>query len=69
MARSSDTPSYKTLSAELDEVMARLEQGDLDIDEAVECYERGLKLVKQLETFLRDAENKVTILKSELEEE
>jgi exodeoxyribonuclease VII small subunit len=65
--------SYKELSDELSQVMSQLEGGDLDIDEAVKCYERGLALVKELEKHLKDAENKVTTLKAstlgELEEE
>lgn len=56
--------TYKELSEELDRVMADLERGDLDIDEAVKCYERGLAIVKELEAHLQDAENKVTQLKA-----
>jgi exodeoxyribonuclease VII small subunit len=56
--------SYKELSNELDQVMADLEGGELDIDQAVQCYERGLAIVHELETYLKDAENKVTELKA-----
>lgn len=61
--------SYKELSEELDTVMAQLEGGELDIDEAVTCYERGLAIVRELETYLKDAENKVTELKAAVLEE
>jgi exodeoxyribonuclease VII small subunit len=61
--------SYKDLSAELEQVMTDLESGDLDIDQAVKCYERGLKIVRELETHLKDAENKVTELKARAIEE
>ena len=70
---SGQTASYRELSDELDKVMADLEGGQLDIDEAVQCYERGLAIVRKLEGYLKDAENKVTELKAttikELEEE
>lgn len=56
--------TYKQLSEELTSVMADLEGGELDIDEAVECYERGLAIVKKLEVYLTDAENKVVELKN-----
>ncbi len=56
--------TYTELSGELQQVMAKLEQGELDIDEAVRCYERGLAIVKQLEDYLQTAENKVTELKA-----
>jgi len=55
--------NYKALSDELEQAMAELERGDLDIDQAVECYERGLVIVRQLEDYLKDAENKVIELK------
>lgn len=61
--------TYTELSTELEEVMSRLEGGELDIDEAVQCYERGLAIVRQLETYLKDAENKVTQLKAATVEE
>lgn len=56
--------NYTDLSAELQQVMRKLEQGDLDIDEAVRCYERGLVIVAELEKYLQTAENKVTELKA-----
>ncbi len=58
---------YQTLSKELDEVMERLQSDDISIDEAVASYERGMQLVKELETYLKKAENKVTKIKSSFE--
>lgn len=64
-----ESKSYAQLSAELHKIMEDLESGDLDIDEAVSCYERGLKLVGELENHLKRAENKVTELKARLLDE
>jgi exodeoxyribonuclease VII small subunit len=61
--------SYKELSDELAKVMQSLEGGDLDIDQAVVCYERGLQIVRELEAHLKDAENKVIALKASVSEE
>jgi exodeoxyribonuclease VII small subunit len=55
---------YQALSSELALLMSQLEQGDLDVDEAVTCYERALSLVGQLETYLSQAENRITELKA-----
>lgn len=63
------TPTYKELSDELEKVMDNLEQGDLDIDDAVKCYERGLELIKELEAHLKKAENRVTQLKESVLED
>jgi exodeoxyribonuclease VII small subunit len=56
--------NYETLKAELDAIMLTLSQEDLDVDKALECYERGLELVKTLETYLKTAENQVSELKA-----
>ena len=56
--------NYQALNAELEEILARLQSADLDIDEAVTAYERGMEIVKKLETYLKDAENKVTKIKA-----
>jgi exodeoxyribonuclease VII small subunit len=56
--------NYIELSQELNGVMTRLEQGELDVDEAVECYDRGLQIVSILETHLSDAENRVSELRA-----
>jgi exodeoxyribonuclease VII small subunit len=55
---------YQALQAELDAIMLALQQEDLDVDQAVQYYERGLKLVGQLQAYLKTAENKVTELKA-----
>lgn len=57
---------YKALNQELEDILARL-QTDLDIEEAVQAYERGVTIAKQLETYLKEAENKVTTLKKSWE--
>lgn len=56
---------YQALSAELDEVMAKLQDESLDVDSALKYYERGLELVQQLEAYLETAENKVRKLKAQ----
>lgn len=54
---------YQTLSTELDDVLAKLQNPDIQVDEAVKLYERGLMLVAQLEKHLKQAENKLTKIK------
>ena len=60
--------NYQELSEELELILGALQQDDVDIDDAMQKYERGLQLVKQLETYLKAAENKVTKLKAEVTE-
>lgn len=58
---------YKSLSTELDDILARLQSAELNVDEAVDLYERGMKIAKELETYLKEAENKVTKIKADWE--
>ena len=54
---------YQTLSQELETVLADLQRDDVQVDEAVKLYERGLALAADLETHLQEAENKIRQLK------
>jgi exodeoxyribonuclease VII small subunit len=62
-----DKPSYQKLASELDDILLELQQSDLDVDEAVKKYERGLMLIKELEKYLDEAENKVSQLKAKFQ--
>jgi exodeoxyribonuclease VII small subunit len=55
--------NYQELSQELDTILAQLQSDDFDIDEALKLYERGIEITKQLESYLKTAENKVSKLK------
>ncbi len=57
-------PTYEQLKADLDEVMSALQQEDLDVDRALEYYQKGLELVQAIEAYLKTAENKVVELKA-----
>ena len=64
MSKSKPTISYEKLKNELDSIMVELQRQDLDVDQALTYYQRGLELTRQLETYLKEAENKVTQLKA-----
>lgn len=55
--------SYQGLQTELDMIIEQLQSGDLDIDEAMKLYERGSVVLKELETYLKQAENKIKTIK------
>jgi exodeoxyribonuclease VII small subunit len=57
------TKDYQALSLELDEVLAKLQQSNVRVDEAVKLYEQGLQLIELLEKHLEQAENKIEKLK------
>jgi exodeoxyribonuclease VII small subunit len=55
--------NYQDLNSELEEVLAKLQSPDIQVDEAVKLYEQGLKLAAELEKQLKQAENKIEKLK------
>lgn len=57
--RSMPKQTYHQLQAELAAILDRLQSEDIDIDTAVADYEQGLKVIAELERYLKHAENKV----------
>lgn len=57
------TKPYKQLQTELDEVMSKIQAEELDVEEAIKLYEKGEKLIAELEAYLKTAENKIKKLK------
>lgn len=57
--------NYQGLSAELEAILSELQSGELDIDEAVKKYQRGMEIVQELQKYLKEAENKVKKVKAD----
>jgi exodeoxyribonuclease VII small subunit len=51
--------SYQVLRAELDTVIARLQDPAGDVDDAVALYEQAMQLTRKLEKHLEAAENRI----------
>lgn len=56
---------YQALSRELDEIVIKLQSEDMAIDDAIKLHERGIDITKQLEQYLKVAENKVSKISGE----
>lgn len=54
--------SYKEASIELERIVRSLESGDLELEEALESYERASQLLTALRERLATAEQKVSVL-------
>jgi exodeoxyribonuclease VII small subunit len=54
---------YQIVKTQLDDVLAKLQQPDVQVDEAVELYRQGLALASELEQYLEQAENTIKQLK------
>lgn len=60
----SDDFNYQAKSQELDDIIASLQNPDGNIDEAIKNYENGKKIIKEIDDYLKTAENKIKKLKS-----
>ncbi len=55
-------PNLEKDLSELNNLIVQMESGDISLDEALGHFEKGVKLVKQCQGALNDAEQKVKIL-------
>ena len=51
--------------AELEQLVERMEQGNLPLEESLKLFERGVQLTRACQKALKDAEQKVQILLEE----
>ena len=62
-------PDFEQSLTELEALVAKLEQGDVPLEEALKTFERGVALTRQCQTALRTAQQKVEVLLSRSGEE
>lgn len=54
--------NFETALGELEQIVTRLESGDLPLEEALNEFERGVQLARQGQQTLQQAEQRVQIL-------
>ena len=54
--------NFEEQMEELENIVEQLEKGDLDLQKSVEKFEEGIKISKQCNKMLEEAEKKITIL-------
>ena len=57
----------KTLE-DLEQLVEKLEEGEMPLDQALKEFERGIMLTRQCQAVLKDAEQKIEILLANTEE-
>ncbi len=58
----SETPDFETALKRLEEIVKKLENGELPLDSALQLFEEGIKLSRFCHTKLEEAERRVEIL-------
>ena len=66
MTEKSQTPNFETAMAELEELVAQIETGNLSLEESLKQFEQGIKLSRVCQQALTDAEQRVKILTESL---
>lgn len=61
-AKNIDEMTFKEASIELEQIVRSLEAGDLELEDSLERYGRGVELLKSLRERLATAEQKVQVL-------
>lgn len=60
----STSPSFETALSELENLVERMESGELTLEESLKSFEQGIALTRSCQQALNEAEQKVEILTS-----
>ncbi|MBW3113563.1 exodeoxyribonuclease VII small subunit [Bacillus sp. MCCB 382] len=60
MAKSKEELSFETAMDQLEEIVEKLEEGEVPLEKAMEFYQKGMDLSKYCHDTLQKAENQLT---------
>lgn len=69
MAKSKKEENFEENLEELEQIVEKLEEGKLNLDDSLKEFEKGIKLYKNCKTKLQSAEKKISVLTESLKEE
>ncbi len=61
-ATTQEPASFEAAMAELEALVARMEDGELPLEESISAYQRGAELLRHCEKILADAEQRIKVL-------
>ena len=59
-------PTFEQALAELEALVARMEDGKLPLEESLAAYQRGAELIRYCESKLSDAQARIAVLDGEV---
>ena len=62
MAKKKSGPQFEQSLQQLENLVTTLEAGDLSLEESLSAFEQGIKLTRECQQHLTDAEQKVSLL-------
>jgi exodeoxyribonuclease VII small subunit len=57
-----ETPSFEAALKQLEDVVQRLERGELPLEESLKLYEEGIRLTRLCHGKLEEAESRIEVL-------
>ncbi|MEO7727578.1 MAG: exodeoxyribonuclease VII small subunit [Burkholderiales bacterium] len=63
-AKAESEPTFESALAELETIVARMEDGQLSLEQSLAAYKRGAELLKQCQAQLADAQQQVKVLEA-----
>ncbi|HEY8156759.1 MAG TPA: exodeoxyribonuclease VII small subunit [Myxococcota bacterium] len=61
-AETADGPTFESALEQLEAIVDRLEQGDLELEDALRAFEAGVALTRRCASQLTDAERRIEVL-------
>ncbi|RDE18328.1 exodeoxyribonuclease VII small subunit [Motiliproteus coralliicola] len=62
MPRKSQVPDFEASLSELEKLVDQMEQGELTLEQSLQAFEQGIKLTRDCQQRLSQAEQKVQVL-------
>jgi exodeoxyribonuclease VII small subunit len=63
-AKSAHTPTFESALTELENIVTRMEGGQLSLEQSLAAYKRGAELLKYCQAQLTDAQQQVKVLEA-----
>lgn len=54
--------NFEDTMKQLEDIVQKLENGELNLDESIKTFEKGMELSKKASKYLENAEKKITVL-------
>ncbi len=62
MAKKSEKPTFEQSIERIEAIVYQLEQGEIDLQTSLACFEEGIGLLKNCENLLTSAKAKIAVL-------
>ena len=62
MSKDQKALNFEQQLKELEDIVASMEKGDLTLEESLKAYEKGIRLTRECQTALDDAQQRIEIL-------